>query len=127
MAARINAEAAVEQAKLAAEAQGILTAIGLDELKRKRGADIEYRKTKDQLETSHKEIMSQIEGDKMKAMIKAVGADTISAIARSGPELQVRMMNALGIKATLITDGKNPINLFQAASGMVSTTGPSAI
>lgn len=29
------------------------------------------------------------------------------------------MLQALGLKSTLITDGKSPINLFTAANGLV--------
>ena len=33
--------------------------------------------------------------------------------------LQVKMLQALGMKSTLITDGKSPINLFTTANGLV--------
>lgn len=33
--------------------------------------------------------------------------------------LQVKMLQALGLKSTLITDGSSPINLFTTASGLL--------
>jgi len=32
---------------------------------------------------------------------------------------QVKMLQALGMKSTLITDGNSPINLFTTANGLV--------
>lgn len=32
---------------------------------------------------------------------------------------QVKMLQALGLKSTLITDGSSPINLFTTASGLL--------
>ena len=33
--------------------------------------------------------------------------------------LQVKMLQALGLKSTLITDGSSPINLFTTANGLL--------
>lgn len=33
--------------------------------------------------------------------------------------VQVKMLQALGLKSTLITDGTSPINLFTTASGLI--------
>jgi len=41
------------------------------------------------------------------------------AMATAGPDMQVRMLQSLGLKSTLITDGSSPINLFNTASGLV--------
>jgi len=34
-------------------------------------------------------------------------------------DCQVKMLQALGMKSTLITDGSSPINLFTTATGLV--------
>lgn len=36
---------------------------------------------------------------------------------------QAKLLQSLGIKSTLITDGKTPINLFQTAQGLVGGMG----
>ena len=33
--------------------------------------------------------------------------------------LQLKMLKALGLKSTLITDGASPINLFNTAQGLI--------
>ena len=48
------------------------------------------------------------------------GRETIAAMARAGPEMQAKLLQGLGLKGFLLTDGKNPINLFNAAQGMVA-------
>jgi hypothetical protein len=44
----------------------------------------------------------------------------LRAIAAAGPELQVRLLQGLGLKSMLITDGRSPINLFNTANGLVN-------
>jgi len=40
-------------------------------------------------------------------------------MANAGIENQVRMLEGLGLKGYLLTDGNTPINLFSAAGGML--------
>ena len=45
--------------------------------------------------------------------------------------LQVKMLKALGLQSTLITDGSSPINLFNTAHGLIggalNSSGPPAM
>jgi major vault protein len=66
--------------------------------------------------------ISSIEVEEFEKTIKAIGRETIVAMARSGPESQAKLLNSLGIKSFLISDGKNPINLFNTARGVIKTT-----
>lgn len=68
--------------------------------------------------------MATIETSKFKDMVDAIGASTIASIATAGPEMQVKMLQALGLKSTLITDGSSPINLFNTAHGLLGAIGP---
>jgi major vault protein len=52
--------------------------------------------------------------------VRAIGPETLRAIAAAGPELQVRLLQGLGLKSMLITDGRSPINLFNTANGLVN-------
>ena len=36
---------------------------------------------------------------------------------------QVKLLQSLGLKSTLITDGTNPINLFNTAHGLIGALG----
>jgi major vault protein len=63
--------------------------------------------------------LSSIEVEEFKKTIKAIGKQTIIAMAKAGPEVQAKLLQSLGIKSFLITDGKNPINLFNTAKGVI--------
>jgi major vault protein len=118
-AAKIEGEAAVEQAKLKAQASKIEAESELERLTRAREAELKYIKEQNELEISKSRELSDIETVKFKNMVDAIGADTIAAISTAGPEMQVKMLQALGLRSTLITDGSNPINLFNTAHGLV--------
>ena len=57
-------------------------------------------------------------------MVNAIGTQTLQAIPTAGPDLEGRMLQALGLKSTLITDGSNPINLFETAHGLIGGLQP---
>ena len=57
-------------------------------------------------------------------MVEAIGRETLVSISKAGPEMQVRMLQALGLKSTLITDGSSPINLFDTANGLIGALKP---
>jgi len=63
--------------------------------------------------------LSEIESTKFKNIVKSIGAKTIKTIAQAGPEMQQKLLNSLGLKSLLITDGNSPINLFTTAQGIV--------
>jgi len=118
-ALKIEGEAAVEQARLKAEAQTIEANSELERLTQARNAELAYTKETNNVEVKKNAEMSQIEIDKFKNMVDAIGAQTIKEMASAGPELQLKMLSALGLQSTLITDGTNPINLFNTANGLV--------
>uniref|UniRef100_A0A646QDD3 Major vault protein n=1 Tax=Hemiscolopendra marginata TaxID=943146 RepID=A0A646QDD3_9MYRI len=117
-AARIEGEAAVQQAKLKAEASNIETEAELQRLTNAREAEIKYVEKQNELEISKAKETAKIEVDKFREMVGALGADTIKAIAVSGPEMEVKLLQGLGLQSTLITDGKTPLNLFNTARGL---------
>ncbi|CAF1639460.1 unnamed protein product, partial [Adineta ricciae] len=65
--------------------------------------------------------LAEIEIDEFKQHVTAIGPKTIQAIATSGPDNQVKLLQALGIKSTLITDGRSPINLFNTAVDLIGS------
>ncbi|KAK3588873.1 hypothetical protein CHS0354_025855 [Potamilus streckersoni] len=118
-AARIEGEAAVEQAKLKAQAMKIEAESELDRLQKARESELNYVREQNELEINKNREMTEIETEKFRNIIDAIGAGTLQAMANAGPEMQVKMLQALGLKSTLITDGNTPINLFNTASGLV--------
>lgn len=118
-ALKIEGEAAVEQAKLKAEAQKIEADAELDRLTHARNAELQFIKEQNTVEITKSNQMTEIEVGKFKNMVDAIGAQTLKDMATAGPELQLKMLSALGLQSTLITDGNNPINLFNTANGLV--------
>lgn len=115
----IEGEAAVKQAQLQAEALKIETSAKLEQMKLAHLAEIKHKRDLIDLEVDKAREMAEIEAAKFKETVDAIGADTIATIAQAGPEMQAKLLDGLGLQGFLVTDGKNPINLFQTAAGMV--------
>ncbi|XP_048064535.1 major vault protein isoform X2 [Megalobrama amblycephala] len=118
-AARIQGEAAVEEAKLKAEAQKIEADSELARLCKAREQELNYKKEIDRLEVEKQQKLAEIESQRFKQLMENLGTDTLKEMARAGPELQVKLLQSLGLKSTLITDGSSPINLFTTANGLL--------
>ena len=117
--ARIEGEAAVEQAHLKADATRIEAEAELSRLKLAREAEIKFVREQNELEISRKAEMSRIETDKFKMQVESIGASTIQAIATSGPDTQVKLLQSLGLQSMLVTDGHSPINLMGFGQGLL--------
>merc|ERR1711916_274280 len=96
------------------------------EAKAKPEAELAHSKALMEMEVTKKKQLAAIESNKFKNMIDAIGQDTITNIARAGPEMQAKLLSGLGIKSMMITDGKSPINLFQTAQQMIAQPGSSS-
>eukprot|EP01090_Pellita_catalonica_P007412 TRINITY_DN179_c0_g1_i1.p1 TRINITY_DN179_c0_g1~~TRINITY_DN179_c0_g1_i1.p1 ORF type:complete len:818 (-),score=227.07 TRINITY_DN179_c0_g1_i1:145-2598(-) len=118
-AAQIEGEASVAQSKLKAESLKITSSAQLEEQKARQEAEIVHEKELNNLELTRAREMAAIESKKFKETVDAIGADTIASIAQAGPEMQAKLLEGLGIKSLMITDGSSPINLFNTASGLV--------
>uniref|UniRef100_A0A3Q4BD11 Major vault protein n=1 Tax=Mola mola TaxID=94237 RepID=A0A3Q4BD11_MOLML len=118
-AARIQGEAAVNEAKLKAEAQRIEAEAELQRLAKAREQELSYKQQMNNLEVEKQKCLTQIESERFSQLVQSVGSDTLKEMACAGPEMQVKMLQALGLKSTLITDGSAPINLFTTAQGLL--------
>lgn len=118
-AAKIEGEAAVEQARLKSQATKIESEAELERLTSAREAELKYLSEQNRMELEKATEMSNIETTKFKEMVEAIGTQTLQTMATAGPDMQVRMLQSLGLKSTLITDGSSPINLFNTASGLI--------
>jgi len=122
-AALIEGQAEVTQAKLQAEALQIQAAAELEQLKLRQASEVEHNSQLAHLEIAKAKELAEIEAEKFKNIVDAIGADTITSIARAGPELQAKLLSGLGLKSFMITDGKSPINLFGTANGLIGGLG----
>ena len=64
----------------------------MERLTRAREAETKYVREQNELEITKAREMANIETEKFNNMVQAIGSDTISAIATSGPEMQVCVM-----------------------------------
>jgi major vault protein len=110
-AAKIEGEAGVKAAELNSEAATIKAEAALKKLKAEQAAEISHKRSWNALEIEKSKELADIEAHKFKAIVDAIGASTLKKIANSGPEMQVRLLQGLGLKSFMITDGNTPINL----------------
>ena len=82
-------------------------------------AEVNQKKRLYELETNKAREFARIETTKFKQIIDAVGRETLIAISKAGPEMKVKLLESLGLKGYLITDGKSPVNLFNTANGLI--------
>jgi major vault protein len=111
-------EVALAEKRIAAET--ITAKAELDVYRYRRELEIGHKAQMYTLETEKLRGMAKIEADKFTKLIGAVGRDTIKALASAGPETQAALLKGLGLQGYLVTDGSNPINLFNAARGMTA-------
>jgi len=97
----------------------------LEEEKATQDAQLSYENKTAQMDLYKAQKLAEIETGKFKALVDAISPETIKAIARAGPEMQAKLLKGLGLKGYLMTDGNSPINLFNAAKGMVGAGGMS--
>lgn len=115
----IECESEIEAARLKAEAAEIEQNAELEAQMKLRADELSFLRHMNKLEIARSKELANIEVLKFKQSTEALGSDTITAIAQAGPESDLRMLKALGINSTLITDGNSPINLFGAAAGLI--------
>ncbi|XP_068779312.1 major vault protein [Struthio camelus] len=123
-AARIEGEAAILQAKLKAEAAAIEAEAELARLERAQAQELRVQRARAEAEAAHAQAMAEVEGARVRDVATALGPDVIRDIARAGPELQVKLLQGLGLQSTLITDGAAPLNLFATARGLLGLVPP---
>jgi len=110
-------------AELNAKAEQIKAEAELKQLIARQEAELKYQSELNELEIEKAKELSIIESEKFKNVVDAIGSETIKAIAMAGPELQSKLLNGLGLKSFLITDGNSPINLFNTAKGLIGGIG----
>jgi len=89
----------------------------------KKNAEYDYAKELKRIQIKRSERSAKIETNKFESMIKAIGSETIQSIAQAGPEMQQKLLKSLGLQGFMITDGTNPINLFNTASSLLGGQG----
>ncbi len=123
---KIQGEAEVQLAQQEAEAKRIRETTELELLKAGQEAELIYQKTLNDLEIEKSQKLAEIRTEEFKNQVEVISPEVIKEIAKAGHEMKVKLLQALGLNSTLITDGKNPINLFTTANGLVGGIVPTA-
>jgi major vault protein len=111
-AADIEGKAAVKQAELSSEAETIKSMAGLEQKKASQAAALAHQHALDDLEITKAKDLAEIEAEKFKSIVDAIGPDTLATIAQAGPEMQTKLLSGLGLKSFLLTDSNSPLNIF---------------
>jgi len=118
-AALIESQAEVTQAQMKADSYKISGDAELEQIQLLQDQEREHLQALNQLEIQRAKDLATIEAQKFKQIVEAIGAETIADIAQAGPQLQAQLLEGLGLKSFLITDGNSPINLFNTAQGLI--------
>ena len=119
-AAEIEAAANIEAAKARAKVTEIMSGAELAQLEKEREVSLQHQRQVNELKIAKEAALAQIEAKKFARTMTTIGPDTIASIARAGPEMQAELLKGLGLQGFLVTDGTNPVNLFQTANQMVT-------
>jgi len=114
-AAGIEGKGAVKQAELAAEAETIKSLGSLVQKQASQDASIAHQKAMDELEIAKAHDLAEIEAEKFKAIVDALGASTLEAIACAGPEMQTKLLSGLGLKSFMLTDLQFAVEYFHSS------------
>lgn len=115
----IEGEAAVHLSELTAEAERIRKEMTINLRKARQEKEIAYKTRAAELEIKRAAELAKIEADKFKAIVAAIGADTLEGMSNAGPTAQAELLASLNLSSHLITDGANPVNLFDTATGLI--------
>jgi major vault protein len=121
-AKEIEAQTAVQKSSFESQANKIRHQAIIAMKKKRQEAKLQHQEALDEIELNKSEALAKIETEKFANIVKSIGPQTIQAIAQAGPELQAQLLQSLGIKSIMITDGKSPINLFQTANNLVGNS-----
>ncbi len=115
----IRAKSALRNAELQAKARDIEYEATLSREIKKRHVLLEHETKISMLEIERTKKLAEIEAKKFEEMIDSIGQKTIVSIAKAGPEMQAQLLQNLGLQGFIMTDGNNPINLFNTANGLL--------
>eukprot|EP00796_Vickermania_ingenoplastis_P005075 gene5075-3661_t len=118
----LEGNAAVAAAEIQAQSDAVLREANLEAQKKKKGLELKKAKRLQEIRNEYENKINAVRYDLMREIISALGPSTIAEIAKSGPELQTRLLSSLGLEGYLVTDGSSPINLYQTATGLTGTS-----
>lgn len=119
LANQVNYKADVTVAKLEVAAKQHEVLMHLDRMQKMHECCNDHNETMSKYKIDRESRKAVIETNKFEQIITTLGRETLVSMAKSGMESQISMLEGLGLKGYLLTDGETPINLFSAANGLV--------
>lgn len=124
-AATIDGDLSVQLARIRAAKDEVMDIIQQEQKQKRSFEELQFQSLKNEQEITLKDAMAKLESSKFGRVMDAVGKNTVQEIAKAGPEMQAKILSSLGLQGYLVTDGTNPINLFNTAKGLTAAaTGP---
>ncbi len=80
----------------------------MDALQAKHKSELEYLEEKNKLAAEHRKTLADIEVGRFEQMSKAIGPETLQAIAMAGPELKKKLLDGLGVDQSFLGGGNLP-------------------
>jgi len=115
----VMAESKRDLAKVNAESQDTIEKAEYNRENDINTVKLNHLRAMSELRIKKQQDLTEIETAKFEKIMASLGQETLLALAQSGMESQVKMLEGLGLKGYLLTDGQTPINLFDAANGMM--------
>lgn len=118
-AVKIESKSKVKLAEMTKLAAEIENDFDLKQITKRN--EIEYLDTSESQRLDLKKTLEEnlLEANKFKNIIESLGQETLVEVARAGPELQAKLLSGLNLSGYILTDGNNPINLFNVADNLV--------
>lgn len=122
---RIQSQSMVAKSKAEVDERRIVMESEIEQRKKKHELEMAHLAAKSALELKQKRALAQLEANRFSRMVQSIGRENLSLMARAGSKHDIQMLQALGIRSTLITDGSTPINLLTTADGLIGRTNAS--
>jgi len=106
----VMAESKLDLAKVNAESLSTMVSAEYNRENDINNIKLDHLKTMSELRINKQTSLTEIEVNKFEKIMATLGKETLLALAQSGMESQVKMLEGLGLKGYLLTDGQTPIN-----------------
>lgn len=116
----IESESNIKVAKIVKEISNLKNKFNMQKEKCEKESYFNYLQEKNTIELNTKEKISEIETSKFKNIMNILGQDTLVKLSQAGPEGQVALLSSLGLNGFVMTDGNNPINLYDFANSITN-------
>ena len=114
----IDSESNIKVATINKEIFNLKNRFKMENEKFDKEAYFNYLKSKNEIEIETKTQISDIETKKFQTVMNLIGENTLVELSQAGPESQIKLLESLGLDGFVMTDGNNPLNLYDFANNL---------